>query len=513
MEKLAKDDLAQMNRPYFESLNHESLVNAACNLRDLGVELIERLEQNSRNSSRPPSSDNPYDKGDEKASTSKERDENGTSSKGAGEKDDSPTDQLSKSSEFDTPKRSPGRQPGAQGFWRPETPIPEDTIPHYPENCPVCDKEIVVSEGIRPYMGYHVFELEKTFSGIRIFCTLHHYYIVICECGHEVKSRPAEGYVSVVEGRKKDLKLTEYVLVGPMLATFIAALSVRYRMSRVKIKELLAYWLSTELSVGTIDRCIREAGVACFPVVEELIEEMQKEAIVHLDETPWYEKGCLKWLWVAISKLTAVYLIGTRKKEELLKLITAAFMGWLISDGYGAYRSREKRQRCLAHLIRKAVALTGAVDEKARKMGDWFLRELRGLIKTMSEEGEDCKKKCNPILARLKKACNLGSAENHPKLRELAREILNDWDAVVAFVKNPELPATNNEAERALRHAVISRRISFGTRTNEGSRAYAALLSVIETCRLRNQNPWAYIAQAIALGRKGIVPPVIQVEA
>ena len=82
MEKLTKDDLAQMNRPYFESLNHESLVNAACNLRDLGVELIERLEQNSRNSSRPPSSDNPYDKGDEKAPTSKGGDENSTSSKG-----------------------------------------------------------------------------------------------------------------------------------------------------------------------------------------------------------------------------------------------------------------------------------------------------------------------------------------------------------------------------------------------------------------------------------------------
>jgi len=97
-------------------------------------------------------------------------------------------------------------------------------------------------------------------------------------------------------------------------------------------------------------------------------------------------------------------------------------------------------------------------------------------------------------------------------LRALAREILNDWDAVVAFVKNPGLPPTNNEAERALRHAVISRRISFGTRTSEGSRSYAALLSVIETCRLRGQDPWVYIAQTIALARKGIAPSPIPVE-
>jgi len=91
----------------------------------------------------------------------------------------------------------------------------------------------------------------------------------------------------------------------------------------------------------------------------------------------------------------------------------------------------------------------------------------------------------------------------------LAREILNDWDAVVAFVKNPALPPTNKEAERVLRHAVISRRISFGTRTPEGSLAYAALLSVIETCRLREQDPWEYISQTITLGRKGLSPKSI----
>ena len=129
----------------------------------------------------------------------------------------------------------------------------------------------------------------------------------------------------------------------------------------------------------------------------------------------------------------------------------------------------------------------------------------------MAEDGEGGKRKCSPILARLKRACNLGSEEKHSKLRALAKEILNDWDAVVAFVKNPELPPTNNDAERALRHAVISRRISFGTRTTEGSMAYAALLSVIETCRLRDQDPWQYIAQTIALGRKGVAPSPIAV--
>jgi hypothetical protein len=494
-----------MDRQYFQNLEHQRLVDVACNLRDLAVEQLERLEKDSSNSSRPPSSDSPYKKEKKDVSVARGAEQE-SSSADDGEKGPGKESTPPETSQPETEKHSPGKQVGAQGFWRSEPLIPEATVTHYPEHCSSCNVQLGIPHDLPPYMGYHMLELERTPVGIRIACTLHHYYATTCECGHETKARPGEGYVSSVEGRKKDLKLTEYVLVGPMLATFLAALSNRYRMSRVKIREFLAYWMSTELGVGTIDRCIREAGVACFPVVDELVKELQQADIVGLDETPWYENGCLKWLWVAISKFTAVFHVGTRKKEELLNLILLGFTGWLVTDGYIGYRDRERRQRCLAHLIRKAIALTGATDKAAAKMGDWLLRELRGLIKTMAEGGEDAKTKCCPVLARLKRACILGEKQEHSKLRALAKEILNDWDAVVAFVKNPNLPPTNNDAERALRHAVISRRISFGTRTPEGSRAYAALLSVIETCRRRNQDPWAYIAQTIANARKGISP-------
>ena len=84
---------------------------------------------------------------------------------------------------------------------------------------------------------------------------------------------------------------------------------------------------------------------------------------------------------------------------------------------------------------------------------------------------------------------------------QLTREILNDWSAIVAFVTNHALPPTNNEAERALRLAVIARRLSFGTRTEEGSAAYAATLSVVETCRRRRVDPWSYIADTLARAR------------
>ncbi len=67
----------------------------------------------------------------------------------------------------------------------------------------------------------------------------------------------------------------------------------------------------------------------------------------------------------------------------------------------------------------------------------------------------------------------------HEKTRALAREFLNDWDTFWVVLDYPWLPLTNNEAERALRHWVIARRISYGTRTEQGSRAFALTISVI----------------------------------
>jgi len=513
-QQFTPEDLNQISQESLGRLHKSDVIHLALRLRDCAIELYERQMLDSTNSSKPPSTDNPFknakpktgtktdaDGGDDVSEQSSEQNAN-CGETACSEQSDKPgiTDSDNKS------KRKPGRQKDSTGFGRAGKPEQVSLEHHYPRQCVICLKDL--AEAPQPYMGHYTYELERRPDGIRIKCTLHLYYIAVCACGHENTAKPGEGFVSVIEKRNRDVKLSEYTIVGPMLATFISALSRRYGLSRLKIKEMLAIWLNFDISVGLICKSIREAGIACYPVVDELIEDLQKQDQVHLDETPWYQKGVFCWLWVAISKTTAIYHIGTRKKTELLYLITEAFLGWLITDGYGAYRSYLKRQRCLAHLIRKAVALTGAVSKDAQKHGQWFLREMRGLIKAMAQ-GEDGQKECKPILARLKRACNLGSKSDHAKLKSLANEILNDWDAVVAFVKNPELPATNNEAERALRWAVIYRKITFGTRTTEGSRALTAQLSVIETCRLRGVDPWNYIATAIAQGRKGLAPPPI----
>ncbi len=302
--------------------------------------------------------------------------------------------------------------------------------------------------------------------------------------------------------------MTERCLVGPMLATFIAALSLRFRLSRRKIQEFLADWLALELGTATIERCIHEFGLASEPVVEQLIEDVRAAEIVHLDETPWYQRGALRWMWVAATAVTIVYRIGSRRKEELAALIGEAFLGWLVTDGYNAYRDHPRRQRCLAHLIRKGLALAEGYYGAGSGFGRDLVRDLRRLIERV-HDGDADTDAVKRLMARVKWNCQCNRHDIEKKVRDLAGEILNDWDAVVAFVSDPSLPPTNNEAERALRHAVIARRISFGTRTDEGSRFYAAGLSVVDTCRKRGVDPWAYACTLIAAARANLPSPPI----
>ena len=449
MAQLDKDDLVQMNEDYFKSLEKERLVEVAKNLHQLATDLWEKQQQSSENSSQPPSLDNPYSS----KVTTEESNPGSESETELGQTELDKRDESSEPEKKQKSPRKPGKQPGGKGFGRQQPLKAEVIIPHYPHKCTACNHDLSESEsqhgsGIcslaesissrQRYMGYYVLELEPELFGFRIVTQLHHYYRTTCSCGHCTHAKPGTGLVSVVEGRSKDLQLTEYVLVGAFLATFIASLSVRYRMSRRKIQEFLKDWTNTELSIGTIDRCIREAGIGCVPVVEELVEQLQQADILHLDETHWYESGKLHWLWVAVSTKTAVFHIGSRRKEELSHLVQEAFMGWLVTDGYAAYRSHPKRQRCLAHLIRKAIAITGAINQKAAQIGQWILDDLRELIATIASASED-NRLIRKLLADLRRVCHLGKKADHTKLQALAKEILNDWDAVVAFVKNPEL--------------------------------------------------------------------------
>jgi hypothetical protein len=497
------DDLKALTPADLATLSHEDLLATACELLALTRAQNARLSEDSRTSSRPPSSDDPYRR--------EERRQKGEPGGSADETASASPDNNAgepKGPAEPTGARRPGKPLGAKGFWRSQPILVSGERKHAPLTCEACGQNLE-AQASRRKVGAHVsLELTRGDMSLEIEATKHVYFAARCRCGHESVERPGVGAFSRVEGRKRDLLATERCLVGPMLCAFIAALSLRFRLSRVKIQEFLDGWLGLELGTATINRCVHEFGLASEPVVERLIEEVKAAEIVHLDETPWYQRGALMWMWVAVTATAVVFRIGSRRKEELAALIGEAFLGWLVTDGYAAYRDHPRRQRCLAHLIRKGLALASGLYGDGAGFGRDLVRNLRRLIERV-RDGEADSKAVRRLMDAIKWSCQCNRHEIEQKVRDLANEILNDWDAVIAFVYDPRLPPTNNDAERALRHAVIARRISYGTRTDEGSRLYAAGLSIIETCRKRGLDPWAYTRDLIAAARTGATTPAI----
>jgi transposase len=490
-------DLNDIDRSDLASMSRKELEELAWRWRELARSLANRAGEDSKTSSRPPSSDDPY-----------RRDARGRPTS-AGPAAASP-ESAGKPAEKSAAKPA-GKRPGAKGYWRCHPIVASAEVEHQPEACAACQGALGPDLKRRCVSAHNSLELVRGEMALQVTATRHSYFAVCCLCGHDNVDSPRVGLGSLIEGRKRNLRMSERCLAGPMLATFIAALSLRCRLSRRKIQEFLRDWLNLELAVATIERCVHEFGLASEPVVERLIEEVQAAQIVHLDETPWYQRGVLLWMWVAVTATTIVYRIGSRRKEELTALIGDAFLGWLVTDGYGAYRDHPRRQRCLAHLIRKALALAEGYYGPGSGFGRDLVRDLRRLIERVHDGADaDALKR---LTTRIKWNCQCNRHEIEKKVRDLAGEILNDWGAVIAFVSDPNLPPTNNDAERALRHAVIARRISFGTRTDEGSRFYAAGLSVIDSCRRQGVEPWAYACSLIAAARANLTLPMIPAKA
>lgn len=513
--QLSLSDLQQMNAEFIASLpceqTRELLGKAVADL----IEIHERLNQNSHNSSRPPSSELPWqkfedDEGQEGDDEEFSPDDGDKEPGSAGDESDH-NDTESSRNDNEERSRKPGRAVGMPGHGRTvDLPI-SGRENHYPEQCVICGQPLDPEKFVARN-GHYVLDLfqnSEGLAGLELTHVLHVYGDIACSCGHVNRTEP--GRCEKEEGWK--VELTEWRLIGPTLAALIVCMSLRMHCSRAKIQEFLLDWFGVYLSTATINQCIHEVGRAVAPLEQQLAEELRQADLLYADETTWKEAGLLLWLWVFCTATVTLYLIGRRSKEIIQILLEGDFAGWLMSDGYTAYRDFLKRLRCWAHLIRKAQGLAESLNSDARLFGEAVKALLTELMKAVRKAREGPPVNLQSIyaeqLAQFKLLCEQYRDSSHEKTKKLAREFLNDWDAIWMVLRYPWLPLTNNEAERALRHWVIARLISHGTRTEEGTRVFALLASVIETCRKRNITPWPYLVQVITERRKGNAAPPI----
>jgi transposase len=518
--QLSRHDLSQLDEA---SLGRLSEVQ----LRALSEKLLadlkaayERLDQNSRNSSRPPSSEPPWH-GKPEEENEEGTDQNGEAGEEQGRQDrdkEKPSSAgehgKSESGTEQKQPRRPGQQPGAPGHGRTQSlPIDQEEH-HHPAQCAVCGAVLCEGSADRIHSASLAIDLREStaeYVGLEVIQTKHIYHESQCACGHWTRAEPGHW-----DGDEKwSVALSERHMVGPLLIALLCALSLRMRLSRRRIQEFLGEWLGLQLAVATINQCLHEAGRALEPVLEEqLLPQVRGSELIHADETSWKEHGRLLWLWVFTTATTTVFAIGRRSQDLLYGVLGAVLTGWLMSDGYWAYRDYENRLRCLTHLLRKARGLEESLDREGQRFGKALRTTIEAVMQGVyaAREGPPSmglRAQFAEQLLVLLDLCIAHSETKHEKTRALAREMLNDWNTFWIVLEHPELPLTNNLAERALRHWVIARRISYGTRTPQGSRAFTVLASVIETCRQRGHLPWPYIAEALRLRRQGKAVPVL----
>jgi transposase len=265
-----------------------------------------------------------------------------------------------------------------------------------------------------------------------------------------------------------------------------AVLRIRYRLPLRQIAQLFADLPGLKLSPGALVKQIRRLGHWLAGQYDRLNLVLRAAEVVHADETGWRIDGRNGQLWTVTNDTHTLYHVDrSRSGEVIAKLLGEAFGGTLVSDFYTVYDQFDcPQQKCLTHLLRE---LRDTVQKRPSLATHTFFRQC----KRLAQESLRLKKrrKCmsasayarqiRSIETRLR---NLGAKSwGDPDADRLTARIRKYASRLTTFLHNPKVDGTNNAAERALRPAVVMRKITGGSRSESGAQAWAILASIMRT--------------------------------
>lgn len=274
-----------------------------------------------------------------------------------------------------------------------------------------------------------------------------------------------------------------------------AALRVEHRLPFRQVTRVLKDVAGLRVSAGAVARQLQRLGRWLGTQWQALRDRLRGSAAVHCDETGWRVKGRNRWLWALCSKAhTLLRVDRTRAGKVVRRLLGRTFGGHLVSDFFAAYnRLPYKQQKCLTHLARELRET--AADNAAFAAGD-FYKKAKRLVKQMlalkaqwDELDDDTySMRVSRLQDRLERVAREGARSNDRDVGRLGKRLLKYQKQLTAFLLVKELDGTNNAAERAIRPAVIARKISGGNRSEAGASAWAVVASVLSTARQQGRN-------------------------
>ena len=418
-------------------------------LRGQVVVLQERLALDSRNSSRPPSSDGP----------------------GRGNR-----------AQRRASQRKRGAQKGHPGAFR--ALLPESEVDCVQQCVPpaLCTCGGTVSVRGKPER-HQVFDIPP----VRPRVTEYRLYSGVCAgCGGVLSAALPEG---VPRGQ-----------IGPRALAIIGVLGTQYQMPQMKIRDLLAQLTGLDFSVGAISQAHGKVAAALAAPVDEAARSLSQAAVVYMDETRYGREGSTgNWVWAAIQQRLAIYaVLPSRARYVIHDLIGEKPAAVVVSDRYAgyAYVDAQQRQVCWAHLLRDFRRIAERAGEPGR-----IGRRLLGLGWVMfrwRERGKTGAEQFEPLQRRVRTALERGAAQaDCRRTAATCANILALWPALWSFLAIVGVQPTNNAAEQALRAIVVKRKISGPTRSRRGDDFLARGFSAMESCRRQGRNLFDYLHQTV----------------
>lgn len=294
---------------------------------------------------------------------------------------------------------------------------------------------------------------------------------------------------------------------GPRLKAVVTTLTAKYRVSRREVVAVLKDLFNVEISVGAVQGICEQVSKAVAPAVEALRCEVSQSTSVHADETGWPQKGTMHWLWGATTLDAAYFTVAdNRGRDGLSGLLPDDYAGIVHCDRWRPYqRFGDSRQLCHTHLRRDFQA---AIDRggAAKPVGQRLLALSDRLfaIWHVYDRGDvdrrELQRDMKPVQVELERVLEAAIQSPDRKQAALGADLFLQWDPLWSFLYVDGVEPTNNDAERALRPAVLWRKGSFGSRSNAGSQFVGRLLTVIHTARRRNINVVQWLQDVCANG-------------
>ena len=443
----------------------DGLVDYALALQTQLRQLRDAAAQNSRNSSRPPSADGP----------------------------DKPKPQSLRGKSG----RKPGGQPGHPGRTLQPSDNPKHLELHPCLECS-CGQDVSGQPAV-DYQSRQVFDLPS----LTLECTEHRAEIKECPCCHQTctASFPADVQAPVQYGKN-----------------FRALLTYLYDAQEgasLRISEMGAEMFGYAVSEATLQSARQEQYDALEPFENRLVEILPQEPILHADETTVPINKVNHWLHVVCTPLLTFFSIQMGRGKEAIEAIgiIPRFKGWLMTDFLSTYLSLRHGLHtfCKSHLLRELVFLFEQHQQT-------WAKDLYDLFLAMHQWVADCKARDAPLTEwkyrrwqkQYRKILRAGRRANpltpeqqackrlkRSKAQNLLERLKEYEDGILAFLWEPDLPFTNNEAERAFRMMKVRIKISGCFRTLDGARRHARIRSYISTLRKHNLPVLEYLRRAL----------------